>query len=280
MADIRQPSLDELIRLYSPKKAEKDPNDLVQAGLTGLNLQETAKQKMLQQMNTEQALAVNLAELRRDKQNDAMKQQLELSKLGLLKDQNDIKREKIKKAPDSNFTEAQKAADKAFGKEFNDYVAQGGAAGIAGSKEKLDKAINKLQAIEKERPLDQGLLRASAVLPNSIQGLVTPEYRGIEQDIRSNVLGLLRQTLGPQFTKDEGEKIFAQTFDPSLPVSQNIERARVLQRSLEASANAKEAAINYYRQKGTLAGFQGATPTVAGDPLKAKRDALRAKLRI
>lgn len=148
------------------------------------------------------------------------------------------------------------ARDRKFGQDYESYVAQGGAQGAAANFAKLDESLKHL----KERGAGVAT-RTSSMLPDVVRGLVTPEYKAIEQDMRSNVVSLLRATLGPQFTEKEGERIFAQTFDPSLPAAQNINRLNKLKDALQNAAKTKEDAGNYFEEHGTLTGWKGSLPS-------------------
>ncbi len=178
---------------------------------------------------------------------------------------------KVPEAPKP--TKGEEAADVAFAKDYNDYVAQGGEAGAASNLQRLDNALKRLEGIAFDKgpkgekvPKEALGLRLSGALPESIRGVVTPKYKSIEQDIRTNVLGLLRQTLGPQFTEKEGERIFTQTFDASLPPAANLERARLLRDSLAKQVDAKNKAIKEFEKTGSIKGMQTRPTDPAGIP--------------
>lgn len=156
--------------------------------------------------------------------------------------------------PGANLTPGETQVDKKFGEDYNDYVAQGGSSGVA-------ENFKKLEVAKKEVKNQGGIWdRATSILPDSVGGFVNPSYKALGQDVRSNVLGLLRQTLGPQFTQKEGQTIFEQTWDPSLQGPTNEKRITSLANALKGQADAKEAAIKYFEQNGTLKGFRGALP--------------------
>jgi hypothetical protein len=161
-------------------------------------------------------------------------------------------------------TPGQKAVDAKFAGDYNDYVVQGGAAGQITNLNKLNRSIKSLENMKSKIPGKNVAQRVSGLLPNSVRGLVTPEYARIEQDARTNVLGLLRATLGPQFTEKEGENIFRQTFDPTLPLDVNISRLKDLSNSLQQAGISKRKAAAYYEKNGTLAGYRGELPNITG----------------
>lgn len=166
-------------------------------------------------------------------------------------------------------TEGQKVSDKKFAEDYNDFATQGGAFASAANLQKLDDALASLKDMSKSIGLGQ---RAASVLPDSVRGILTPQYKSIEQDIRTNVLGLLRQALGPQFTEKEGERIFSQVFDPSLPPETNLTRAVRLRESLAAALASKQDAAQYYEEHGTLAGFKPAKPAIPSGPTAPKQN--------
>jgi hypothetical protein len=164
-----------------------------------------------------------------------------------------------------SLTPGQIAADKQFGKEFVDFETGGGRESSERNIGRLGKSVTSLEGLKEQSSGKKFLKRAiSAVTPDRIEGLVLPGLTGLGQDIRGNVLGSLRATLGPQFTEKEGERIFAQTFDPRLDPTVNAERAKALQIELTQARKAKEAAVAYFKQHGTLAGFSGKPVTVGG----------------
>ncbi len=165
-------------------------------------------------------------------------------------------------------TPGQKKVDQLFAKTF---VKQ-----ITGESVSAEQRVGKVKESEEEireltkvGPIQKFALRASSVLPDVVRGLITPKTKGVEQDVRSNVTQLLRATLGAQFTQKEGERIFSQTFDPSLPPEVNLKRVERLRKVLAGQAQLIEDAAAYFRQNGTLKGYTGQLPVQDSDDVKA-----------
>lgn len=220
---------------------------------------QAAKEKLAaQRMDQEQARQNEALALQRDTLAETKRKNKadEAINLGKISSSN-------KKAEDK-MTPGQIQLDKEFAKEYNDYVALGGSQAVASNLQRLDSAISNLEGIQKQ---GAGVERGAAILlPDSVRGIVTPQYKSIEQDARTNVLALLRATLGPQFTEKEGERIFAQTFDPTLPPETNLSRLRSLRDSLRSQAAAKEQSIKAFEQSGSLQGTSGSVANISSAP--------------
>jgi hypothetical protein len=72
----------------------------------------------------------------------------------------------------------------------------------------------------------------------------------------------LRPILGAQFTEREGAMLMERAFDPKLSEETNIKRIERLGTQVRKMAQAKQEAIDYYEEHGTLAGFKGKIPTI------------------
>lgn len=117
-------------------------------------------------------------------------------------------------------------------------------------------AVEKLKTNVKDfKTLKPGFFsRIGAKLP--FRGILQEKYMAIEQDVRSNVTDLLRATLGAQFTEKEGERIFSQTFDPTLKMETNITRMEALQQKLLTIAQERARATEWYARNQTFKGYQ------------------------
>jgi len=146
----------------------------------------------------------------------------------------------------------QKASDTAFGKEYADYSAGGGAAGVAKNIGLLKGATNKLK---ENKGLSGGV---SGYLGESAQDLFNPKGAAVRDDIRSAIQSTLKQTLGGQFTEREAQAMFSRAYNPRLSDEENARRATAIMGELEQIAAQKDAAAKYFEQSGTLKGFQGA----------------------
>lgn len=283
------PSLQELLATGQPT-APANQIDYVQSGIQGLNLADVVQKRQQGQQDREKSIMNEIQKLKAErdykaaasKANPSIANEIgylpkdsaeSILKSNLAKQSNESKLAQLQmqilakgsqdagKAPE--LTKGQEAADKAFGSDYNDYVGQGGAVGSQMNLSKLDNSINTIKNLSKGSKLSQIAQRAAGVLPDKMRAFITPDTVRAEQDARANVLGILRQTLGAQFTEKEGERIFSQTFDPRLPAEINLDRITKLRDSLQGTAHAKEAAIRHFEKHGTLTGFTGQLPDMS-----------------
>lgn len=124
------------------------------------------------------------------------------------------------------------------GKEYTDWE-------TAGGKATFNKNLNKLENAAKI--LESGQLKTgkiSAALPllgtDKAQDVLNPEIAKIRDDVRGAIQASLRQTLGAQFTEQEGEAIFNRSFNPRLSADENARRIRAEINGLKEMAVNKE----------------------------------------
>jgi len=158
-----------------------------------------------------------------------------------------IQKQKLDKGDKSDLF---KEADKAFGKEYQDWNAQGGYASVEKQLGMLENAAAKLEA---DPTLSGG---AATALPDVVRRRLYPEQMKIEQDVKQATQAALRQTLGSQFTEREGEAIMQRSYDPALPAADNIAKIRAAVQELKTKAMEKEAASQYALKHGTLEGYK------------------------
>ena len=158
-----------------------------------------------------------------------------------------------------DLTPGQKAADVAFAREYQDYVAQGGSAN-------LQKQLNTLTEVRDRLKSAKGSVGgASAYLPEGVQALTNPELVDIRDNITSAVMGSLRQILGPQFTEKEGQRIIQSSFNPKLSNEANAKRLDAEIRKLQQMAEAKNRAISQYEDSGSISGLRAQSPGLIGE---------------
>jgi len=143
------------------------------------------------------------------------------------------------------------SVDRAFAKEYNDYVAAGGSSTMKYNLNQIDDVIRALEAKEVETG------GVASYMPDIVRAKLDPKELAAQEQITSAVMASLRQTLGAQFTEREGRKILETSFNPKLPTSENVKKLRALKQKLSDMAKAKEDSINYFEQVGTLKGFKG-----------------------
>ena len=95
------------------------------------------------------------------------------------------------------------------------------------------------------------------------RNIFNPEAEDVINRVSSVIQQSLKDTLGAQFAKTEGEQLIARAYDPKAPPELNAARLRALFMELDAIANAKLALNNQFTEYGTVAGYDIglATPT-------------------
>lgn len=150
-------------------------------------------------------------------------------------------------------TPAQKAADMAFGKEYNDFVAGGGIATIQKNLQDLDNAIATLEK-SKDGEITGKLIGLSDKA--GTLSFTNPKAAEIKDVVGGVVQSNLRAVLGGQFAQKEGEALLARAFNPSQPQKDNLNRLKALREQISNAANAKIQAVGEFEEKGTLKEFK------------------------
>ena len=178
-------------------------------------------------------------------------------------------------------TPAQKSADMAFGKDYNDFVAGGGISSIQKNLSDLDRAIQIIEDAKKKNISISGKMVGLADSTGTLP-YVFKEAADVKDLVGGVAQSNLRQVLGGQFAQKEGEALLARAYNPALPVDDNLKRLRSLRNQISTAANAKIQAVGYFEENGTLTGFKpgafgaaasnitGQTPT-AEDPLGLRK---------
>ena len=148
---------------------------------------------------------------------------------------------------------AQRAADTAFGKEYNDFVAGGGITTIQKNLADLDKAI---EALEKS---PQGDITGKLIGLSDKAGTLSftnPKAAEIKDIVGGVVQSNLRAVLGGQFAQKEGEALLARAYNPAQPQKDNLNRLKALRQQIANTAQAKIQAVSQFEEKGTLKDFK------------------------
>lgn len=155
-----------------------------------------------------------------------------------------------------NLSKGQIEIDKKFGREYADYVAKGGYSDTQKQLIQLKDAIGYLKSTDTAT----GPLVGS--VPRFVRELTNPKSIAAQEAIEEVVQRNLRVILGAQFTQKEGERLIARAFNPKLQESENIKRVERLIKQIQDAAQAKEDAISYFDEYGTLSGFKGDLPKI------------------
>lgn len=148
-------------------------------------------------------------------------------------------------------TPGEKALSQATAKEYADYVASGGSATAASHIKNIAEVIDDL----KSGAVTTGGI--SDMTPDWARKKLNSSGVAAQQKVVDSVMSSLRQTLGPQFTEREGEKILSTSFDQNLPVEHNIPKLEKLKSRLEQMAQAKADAMTYFEENGSMKGYKG-----------------------
>lgn len=216
--------------------------------LAGLQQQKQAQenkslqnQVLLQNMKRDLTDAeVELLKADAQKQKDMRQEELLRLKFGMQEDK---------------LTPGQEAADRAFGKEYQDWTAQGGYANVDKQIAQIEAAAN---ALDQDDTMTGGIqeLYVPGGSSDFARSRSKPEAFALQQGVEQAIQASLRQTLGSQFTEKEGEKVIARAFDPRLPAKENAKKLRAEIKQLRSRAAEKEAASRYFEQHGTLRGHK------------------------
>jgi hypothetical protein len=148
---------------------------------------------------------------------------------------------------------AQRAADTAFGKEYNDFVAGGGITTIQKNLADLDKAID---ALEKS---PQGDITGKLIGLSDKAGTLSftnPKAAEIKDIVGGVVQSNLRAVLGGQFAQKEGEALLARAYNPAQPQKDNLNRLKAIRQQIANTGQAKLQAVSEFEEKGTLKDFK------------------------
>lgn len=198
-------------------------------------------------------------EFERKEANDSQKKKLDEEKAALDKakfdwdkktdqEKMELERQKLEK-PKAGKDVAGETLDRAFAKDYEQYIAMGGKAGLMKKLETLTNARNKLAAIEPPP-------RYAGALGESGMTLIAPQYSEIMSNVRGAIQETLRQTLGSQFTEREGEQILSRAFDPRQTKEANLRNLDREISQIVERAKAKQKSVDYFEKNGSLRGFQ------------------------
>lgn len=150
---------------------------------------------------------------------------------------------------------AQKAVDSKYATDFVEWET-GGAADTAKSLAQLKGAKSSL---ESGRNITGPII---GIMPDWALAWTNPEAIQTREAVEEVVQRNLRAVLGGQFAQKEGEQLIRRAFNPKLSETENTARLNRLMGQIEAAAAAKSAAASYFRENGTLSGWEGKMPSI------------------
>lgn len=176
-------------------------------------------------------------------------------------------------------TKAQEAVDRTFGAEYTRYVASGGYADTMTQITTLEDVLSDLQLAAGERQPGKGESAKNltgpviTMQPDAVRKRTSPASMAAQQSVEQSVQRSLKQTLGGQFTEKEGTAFMQRGYDPALPEGENSKKLKRAIGQLKMMALAKQQAIDYYEENGTLTGFKGTFYTLKdGEMVQASKD--------
>jgi hypothetical protein len=167
--------------------------------------------------------------------------------------QQDWDMKKIAAMKDQKPSKAQEAVDTSFGKDYNEFIVQGGYADAAKGISQLDNAKQKLSA----NPDLVGPIKGS--LPKFLKDVIEPDLTAVQEAVEEVVQRNLRSVLGAQFTEKEGDRLIQRAFNPKLSAEENIRRLEALKTQMQKAVDAKMQAAKHYEKYGTMTNYQGRT---------------------
>lgn len=153
-------------------------------------------------------------------------------------------------------SEGQKAVDKDFAKDYNEWTSTGRASLL-----KNLEALKEAQAaLTKDSSLSGGLTGA---FPDRMTADRVLKQR---QKVGSAIQGALKATLGSAFTDKEGERTLKNAYNEAASPATNIESLNAEIKRLEAAGRANEEKARHFEKNGTLRGYEGASSTSQAPP--------------
>ena len=142
-------------------------------------------------------------------------------------------------------------ADEKFSDEYQKW--------ISGDFADVRKSINQLEEVSKQLADPKKNLTGPGVglTPDVVLERLNPEAVATREAVEEIVQRNLRLVLGAQFTEKEGERLIKRAYNPSLSEAENKKRVDRLLRQIRTAAKAKQAAVEYFAEHGTLKGFAG-----------------------
>lgn len=199
------------------------------------------------EMQAKDLLDLKKAQMARDaelaKENRDYRNQM----LGLKRQEIGMKADKAEKP---SLTEGQKALDKDYAKDFNEWTSSGQSA----LQKNLDRLQNAKRLIEQSKDDWTG---PSGRFVGRLPNIVKPESNlKIKQDVQAAAQGALKATLGAQFTEKEGERIMNQAYDETLSPEENIRKIDMAIKELQNNATVNNMKAQHFMQTGSLQGFK------------------------
>lgn len=160
---------------------------------------------------------------------------------------------------------AQEALDKAYVKDYVDFITQGAstATGDISALKAANRALKGTRIDPRTGQEVQGKKPTTisgpviGLLPKVIRDIFTPKGSATQEDIESVAQKSLKTILGNQFTAPEGERFLARVYNPRFEEHVNARRVERLLDQIERAHAEKVRAAKYFQANGTLRGYEG-----------------------
>jgi|TARA_Y100000296_G_scaffold1587_1_gene1624 DNA-binding protein H-NS len=144
--------------------------------------------------------------------------------------------------------------DVAYDKAFATKAVEWETLGFAETESNLDKLQTNIEKLKTQDDLTGWFI---GLMPDKIKAAFNPEALALKNDIESIIFQSLKETLGAQFTEREGRMLVAANFNEMLPEEVNLKRMQRLYDTTMKASKAKEDKIAYFRENGTIKGWEG-----------------------
>jgi len=118
--------------------------------------------------------------------------------------------------------------------------------------EKLRQLRNAVRVLKSGKQLTGPMF---GQLPDFVKAAVSPQSVDVRGDVEKVIQQTLRETLGAQFTQQEGSALLARTYNPALPESYVADNVEAELNTLLNIGKSREAMARYYEANGTLKGY-------------------------
>jgi hypothetical protein len=160
----------------------------------------------------------------------------------LIKLKNQERKDKLK----DEQTAGQKALDRVYAKDYNEWTTT--AAPIA------DKNLKRLEDAKALLKKDNDYTgRFEGRLPDFLRSEKSIRLR---EDVQAAAQAALKATLGSQFTEKEGERIMNMAYNEKLSPEENIRKIDAAIKEIKANKENQNAKAKHFEQHGSLSGFE------------------------
>lgn len=159
---------------------------------------------------------------------------------------------------EAKLSEGQKAVDKDYAKDYNDWTS-GGKNQAEASVAKLKGTVERLKAGKGETGASLSGLRSN--LPSLFQDA---DFQRNDADVRSEALKLIKQNLSGATSDKDVERVVSTLWNPGDSTENNVARVEDFLATVEKNMAANDAKAQEYQRSGSLRDFKGA-PANVGD---------------